>query len=137
MLTCTLVVTYVLAIAFYWHERYTTLFQIMSVPVWSSILFLTSSLMGSYRPLFLFTFGLLVLIGVYSFVYEYFNSIRRKLMRSSADNTATVVHSSDEDSAAVENVGSLYDEPSDAKVSISLLNMLYSRLSLDLNNGLY
>jgi hypothetical protein len=130
MLTCSLVIAYVLAITFYWQEKYTTLFQIMSLPVWSSVLFLSSSLMGSYRPLFLFTFGLLVLIGLYSFVFEYVSNLRRKLMRtaasvtndnaslsSSAANTPRPnVRGSVSDEEFVENVGSLYDDSAETKV---------------------
>lgn len=86
MLTSTLVICYLIAISIYWNENNTFFFQIMSLPVWSSIFFLTSRLMGSYRPLFLLTFGLLVLIGIYSFVFEYISSHRRSIIKSQEDS---------------------------------------------------
>lgn len=86
MLTSTLVLCYVIAISIYWNENNTIFFQIMSLPVWSSIFFLTSRLMGSYRPLFLLTFGLLVLIGIYSFLFEYISSHRRSIIKSQGDS---------------------------------------------------
>lgn len=101
-LTCTLVISYALALTFYWNETHTTLFQIISLPVWSSLLFLISRLMGSYRPLFLFAIGCLIMLGIYSFLHEYFAPNKRKILRSDDDST------SNEDDL-IENIGSLND----------------------------
>lgn len=83
----------------------------MSLPVWSSILFLSSRLMGSYRPLFLLTFGLLVLIGVYTFVYEYLSGHRKSIVKSRT-NSANV--SNEEEDDEIENVMS--EEVTETKV---------------------
>jgi predicted PurR-regulated permease PerM len=70
-ITLSLGACYMIAVVFYWNENYTTLFQLMSVPVWLSLLFLISSLMGSYRQLFMFAFVLLAIIGSYQYVSSY------------------------------------------------------------------
>lgn len=74
--TCALVIAYLLAIAFYWHENYSTIFQILSLPVWLSIMFLSSKLLGQYRPYFMIVFIFLICIGVYSFLYEFFLKLK-------------------------------------------------------------
>ena len=90
-LTFTLVVVYLFTIAFYWDEAYAFLFQILSLPVWLSLLFLSSKLMGSYRPLFTIAFICLTCLGIYSFVNEYWSEIwisnKRRLFQSQDELT--------------------------------------------------
>jgi hypothetical protein len=90
-LTFTLVVVYFIAIALYWKEEYAFLFQLLSLPVWLSLLFLSSSIMGSYRPLFTIAFLALTCLGIYSFVHEYWSEFwaknKRKIFHNSEDLT--------------------------------------------------
>jgi len=89
--TFTLVVVYFITIALYWKEEYAFLFQLLSLPVWLSILFLSSRIMGSYRPLFTIAFLFLTCLGIYSFVHEYWAEFwiknKRKLFQNQEDLT--------------------------------------------------
>jgi hypothetical protein len=69
--TFTLLVAYLLAIVFYWNESYTTFFQFLSLPIWLSLFLLSSKLMGSYRPLFIIAFLILICIGFYSILFDF------------------------------------------------------------------
>ena len=90
-LTFTLIVVYFITIALYWKEEYAFLFQLLSLPVWLSILFLSSKLMGSYRPLFTIAFLCLTFLGIYSFIYEYWTDYwpknKRRIFQSHDDFT--------------------------------------------------
>ena len=66
--TLALLVAYALGISLYWNNgENALLFQILSFPIWTSLLFHVSKLMGTLRPLFVLIFcvlkGLFFLFG--------------------------------------------------------------------------
>jgi hypothetical protein len=76
--TFSLVIAYLIAVMFYFQEKYTTLFQIISLPVWMSLFLLGSKLMGAYRPLFMLAFIFLICMGSYSILFEFFQKHKSK-----------------------------------------------------------
>ena len=74
-LTCALIVAYLLGISFYWHESSSILFQILSLPVWLSVLFHVSTLMGAYRPFFLLFFVFVACLGFVSLINEFLSQM--------------------------------------------------------------
>jgi hypothetical protein len=83
-LTLTLSVAYLVAISFYWNEKdYRTqiVFKLLSCPIWLSLFFLSTRLMGAYRPLFTVTSIFLICLGFYSFFNETFLKYKRKMSK--------------------------------------------------------
>lgn len=129
--TCTLLCSYILAVAFYWNESYKTLFQILSLPVWSSLIFLFSKLLGTYRPVFLLVFIFLICLGIYSFVYELIAKYKRRLDDGTTDeNESTTSLESNETSAAGDSSSSSTTANTTSFFRTTLINIYNTSMSL-------
>ena len=71
-ITFALLIGYAIGITLYWNNGENTLiFQIFSFPIWMSLLFHVSKLMGDFRPFFVFIFCVLACLGIFSFIKEF------------------------------------------------------------------
>ena len=126
-ITFTIVIVYLFTISFYWREEYQLAFQLLSVPVWFSIYFLISKLLGSYSPLFTVVFFFLTCLGTYSFIYEYIMKYNQKLLQSTDesnddDNNDTMTSSYTEDTSRTLNENEIENLSSSTHNSDSVMN---------------
>ena len=88
-LTLTLSIGYLVAISFHWNNqdyKVRLVFKILSYSIWMSLFFLSTKLMGSYRPFFTMVFMFLICLGFYSSVYDAIMKSRSKNSNSN-DNS--------------------------------------------------
>ena len=128
-ITFTIVIVYLFTISFYWREEreYQLAFQLLSVPVWFSVYFLISKLLGSYSPLFTVIFFFLTCLGTYSFIYEYIMKYNQRLLQSTDesnddDNNDTMTSSCTEDASRTLNENEIENLSSSTHSSDSVMN---------------
>ncbi len=75
--TLALLIGYGIGITLYWNNgENLLLFQILSFPIWTSLLFHVSKLMGAFRPLFVLIFCVLACLGLVSLINDFFKKAK-------------------------------------------------------------
>lgn len=77
-ITLTLILMYFVSVIFYYETikiRFRSIFQLISIPIWSSIFFLVSHIMGSYRVTCLVVFFILISLGIMANLKEYITKL--------------------------------------------------------------
>jgi hypothetical protein len=86
----TIIIGYIFGLIFYWRRERTLLFQIMSLPVWFTLILMVSHTLGHYQYLFTIAFIFLTLVGIYSYLHEIFidyQKNQRKFIEISSFNS--------------------------------------------------
>jgi hypothetical protein len=70
MITCTLLVGYLVMLVFFWEDGYKQYLRFLSIPIWFNGFVVVSKILGSFRIYFIATFIMLISLGMFSYVKE-------------------------------------------------------------------